>query len=90
VICVELLVSCAHTTKEIKFFEQEQRSRELEEELEIKQNFPRRTTTSITKLIPHVIVISNSEEEMDIRPKPVVEEISQSIPTSRLVEEGEL
>jgi len=62
----------------------------LEEELEVAQNFLKRTTTSIAKPIPHVIVISNLEEEVEIRSQFVVEEISQLVSTSRPVEEGEL
>jgi hypothetical protein len=44
----------------------------------------------LTKLVPQVIVISNSEEEVEIKPQLVVEEISQLVLTSRHVEEGEL
>jgi hypothetical protein len=46
----------------------------LEEELKIVLNFLRKTTTSITKLAPQVIVISNLEKEVEIRPQPVVKE----------------
>jgi hypothetical protein len=43
-----------------------------------------------TKPILQVIVISDLEEEVEIRPQHVVEEISQLVLVSRLVEEGEL
>jgi hypothetical protein len=43
-----------------------------------------------TKPIPQVIVILDLEEEVEIRPQHVVEEISQLVPASRPVEEGEL
>ncbi len=49
VIYVGPLVSRVPTTKDIWIFEQEQRSRELEEELEATQNFLRKTTTFTTK-----------------------------------------
>jgi hypothetical protein len=48
----------------------------LEKELETTINFLRRTTTSIAKLVPHVIVILNLQEEADIKLQPMVEEIS--------------
>jgi hypothetical protein len=48
----------------------------LEKELEATLNFLRITITFITKLVPHVIVILNLEEEVEIRLQPIVEEIS--------------
>ncbi len=72
-INVEPLVSSASTTEETKVFEQEQRSRELEEELEEALNFLRRTTTSTSKPTPQVIVISDLEE-VEIKLQLVIEE----------------
>ncbi len=51
-INVEPLASHAPIVEEIRIFEQEQRSRELEEELETTLNFLRRTIMSIAKLVP--------------------------------------
>jgi hypothetical protein len=62
----------------------------LEEELEATLNFLRKTTMSTTKPIPQVIVISNSKEEVEIKPQHVVEENSKLVPTLRFVEEGKL
>jgi hypothetical protein len=62
----------------------------LEKKLEVTLNFLRRIITSIAKLVLHVIVILNSEEEMEIRLQPIIEEISQLVIVSRLVEKGEL
>jgi hypothetical protein len=42
-------------------------------------NFLKRTTTSIAKLALQVIVISYSEEEMEIGPQTVIEEQLQSV-----------
>jgi hypothetical protein len=38
-ICIEPLASCEPITKDIKIFEQEHKSRELEEELKVVLNF---------------------------------------------------
>ncbi len=57
-IYVEPLASHTPTTEEIKVFEQEQKSRELEEELETTLNFLKRTIISIIKPAPQVIIIS--------------------------------
>jgi len=38
-ICIEPLTSCEPITKDIRIFEQEHKSRELEEELKIVLNF---------------------------------------------------
>jgi uncharacterized protein affecting Mg2+/Co2+ transport len=84
------LVSRAPTIKEIKFFEQKQRSRELEKELKATLIFKRKTTTSTTKLVPHVIVISDSKEKVEIKPQLVVEEQPQLVPIPRPMEEKEL
>ncbi len=73
-IYVEPLTSQAPTVEEIIIFEQEQTNRELEEELEATLNFLRKPTTSTTKPIPQVIVISNSKEEVQVGPQPVIEE----------------
>ncbi len=89
-IYVEPLVSCTPIAEAIKFFEQEHKSKELEEELEATLNFLRITITSIAKLVPQVIVILDSEKEMEIKPQLVVEEISQLVPTSRPMEEEKL
>ncbi len=89
-IYVELLASCAPTVEEIRIFEQEQRSRELEEELKATLNFQRKTIISTTKPVPHVIVISNLEEEVEVGSQPVIQEQLQSIFVLRLVEEKEL
>jgi hypothetical protein len=45
----------------------------LGKELKVALNFLRKIST-ITKPVPHVIVISNSEEEVDVGPQLVVEE----------------
>ncbi len=47
-IYVKLLASCVTITEEIIMFEQEQRSKELEEELEATLNFLKKTITSTT------------------------------------------
>jgi hypothetical protein len=60
----------------------------LKEELEATLNFLNRTTTSIAKPTPHVILISNSKEEMEIKLEPVVEEQLRSVFASRHVEGG--
>ncbi len=62
----------------------------MEKKLEVTLNFLRRIITSIAKLVLHVIVILNSEEEMEIRLQPIVEEISQLVHASRRMEKGEL
>jgi hypothetical protein len=46
----------------------------LEKELEAMLNFQRKTIISITKPVPQVNVISNLEEEVEVRPQLVVEE----------------
>ncbi len=53
-------------------------------------NFLRVTTTSIAKPIPQVIIISNLEEEVEVRPQPTVEEQLQLVSTLRPMEEEEL
>ncbi len=53
-------------------------------------NFFKKTLISITKPAPHVIVISNSEDEVEIRLQLVVEEQPQPILASRPVEEEKL
>jgi len=86
-----LLASHAPITKEIRIFEQEQRSRELEEELKATLNFLRKTTTFTTKPVPQVIVILDSEEEMEVGLQLLVlQEQPQLVPESRLVEEKKL
>jgi hypothetical protein len=51
----------APTSEEIIIFEQEQRSRELREELKASLNFFRKTITSIITPSPQINVISNSK-----------------------------
>jgi hypothetical protein len=46
----------------------------LEEELEATLNFLRTTITFTAKPTPHVIVILDSKEEVEIRPQHVIEE----------------
>jgi len=60
----------------------------LEKELKATLNFLRRTTTFIAKLVPQIIVISNSKEEMEIKLQLVIEEQLQSICALRCVEKG--
>jgi hypothetical protein len=72
-INVEPLVSSASTTEKTKVFEQEQRGRELEEELEEALDFLKRTTTSTSKPTPQVIVISDLKE-VETKLQLVVEE----------------
>jgi hypothetical protein len=62
----------------------------LEEELKVALNFLRRTTISTTKLAPHVIVISYSKKEEDIKPQLAIEEQLQLVFTSRPMGKGEL
>jgi hypothetical protein len=64
-IYIESLALHAPIAEETRNFEQEQRNRELEEELEAAFNFLRRTTISIITLTPQV-VISNLKEEVEI------------------------
>ncbi len=89
-IYVELLASHAPTVKETIIFEQKQRSRELEEELETKFDSLKKTTTSIATLAPQVIIISDLEEEVEIIPQQHVEEQPELVLASRPVEEEEL
>ncbi len=81
---------CAPTIEETIIFEQEQRSRELKEELEATFNFLTKTITSATTPAPQILVISNSEEEVEIIPQFVVEEQTKQVSTSRPMEEKEL
>ncbi len=71
---VEPLASRAPIVEETRIFEQEQRSRELEEELEVALNFLKRTITFTATLAPQVIVILDLEEEVEIIPQPIIEE----------------
>jgi hypothetical protein len=52
---------CAPVAKETKFFEQEQKRRELKEELEVAFNFFKKTIISIISTSPQVIGILNLE-----------------------------
>ncbi len=81
---------CAPTIEETIIFEQEQRSRELKEELETTLNFLMKIITSATTPAPQILVISNSEEEVEIIPQFVVEEQTKQVSTSRPMEEKEL
>ncbi len=65
-IYIEPLTSCEPTVDEVRIFEQEKRSRDLEEELEPNLNFRGRTVTFIPTLEPQLIVISDLEEEVEI------------------------
>lgn len=65
-IYVEPLASHAPHVEETRIFEQEQKSRELEEELEVVLNFLKKTITSTITLTPQVIIILDSEEEVEI------------------------
>lgn len=89
-IYVEPFVSHTLIAKEIRVFEKEHRGRELEEELEVTLNFLKRTIIFITKPASQVIIISNLEEEVEIRPQIVIKEQLQSIFASRSMEEEEL
>jgi hypothetical protein len=71
-IYVEPLASHAPHVKETKFFEQEQKNRELEEELEVVFNFLKKTITSTIALTPQVIIILDSKEEVEILSQLVV------------------
>lgn len=88
-IYVKLFASHTCTIEETKVFEQEQRNRELEEEVEATLNFLSRTITSIVKPTPQIIVILDSKEEMEIRPQPIVKEQLQLVFAPRLVGKGE-
>ncbi len=59
----------------------------MEEELEATLNFPRTTITSTSKLVPQIIVISNSKEEIEVGPQPIVQEQPQLVLTSKIVED---
>jgi hypothetical protein len=59
----------------------------LEKELEATLNSQRKTIIFTTKPVPQIIVISNSEEEMEVGLQPVVQEQPQLVLESRLVEE---
>ncbi len=90
VIYVEPFVSHTPIAKEIRVFEKEHRGRELEEELEVTLNFLKRTIIFITKPASQVIIISNLEEEVEIRPQIVIKKQLQSIFASKPMEEEEL
>jgi hypothetical protein len=62
----------------------------LEKELKVTLKCLRKPITSITKLVPQVIIISNSTEEVEIRPQHAIGEQLQSVFASRHVEEEEL
>jgi hypothetical protein len=62
----------------------------LEDKLEITLNFLKKIITFTGKLVPQIIVISYSKEEVEVRPQFVVEEQPQPVIESRLVEEKEL
>lgn len=69
------------------YFEQQERSKKLEEELKVALHFLMWTTTSIVALEPHVIVISDLEEEVEVISQPTVEEQPQLTPESNPLEE---
>jgi len=73
-IYVKPLASRAPIVEETKFFEQEHKSTELEEELKTTLNFLRGTITFIVALTPQVIVILDLEEEVEISFQQQVEE----------------
>jgi hypothetical protein len=52
---------CAPIVEETRIFEQEQKNKELEEDLEVAFNFLKKNIISIVTPSPQVIVISNSE-----------------------------
>ncbi len=62
----------------------------MEDKLEITLNFLKKIITFTGKLVPQIIVISYSKEEVEVRPQFVVEEQPQPVIESRLVEEKEL
>ncbi len=62
----------------------------MEDKLEITLNFLKKIITFTGKLVPQIIIISYSEEEVEVRPQFVVEEQPQPVIESRLVEEKEL
>jgi len=62
----------------------------LEKKLEIAVNFLKKTTISTRNPKPQVIVISNSEEEVEVGPQLVVWEQPQPVLESILVEKKEL
>lgn len=64
----------APTVEEIRMFEQKQKSRDLEEELEIALNFHRKIATIMIPK-PQVIIILNSKEEVEILSQHVVKEL---------------
>jgi hypothetical protein len=86
-IYIELVASREPTKEEIKIFEEEKKSRVLEEELEVALKFFRKTTTSTTTTKPQVIVISNSNLEVEIISQPTVEEKTPQALESRPIEE---
>jgi hypothetical protein len=46
----------------------------LEKKLDIRLNFLKKTITSIAKPIPQVIIILDSEEEVEVGPQPIIKE----------------
>jgi len=74
IIYVKSLASRAPTVEETRIFEQEHKSRELEEDLKTILNFLRGTITFTVTPTPQVIVILDLEEEVEILPQLVVEE----------------
>ncbi len=62
----------------------------MEKKLEIALNFLKKTTISTRNPKPQVIVISNSEEEVEVGPQLVVWEQPQPVLESILVEKKEL
>jgi hypothetical protein len=75
-IYVEPLALHAPIVKEIILFEQEHKSRELEEELKTTFNFLKKTTITTTSPTPtpQVIIISNSKKKVEILFQPIIEE----------------
>jgi hypothetical protein len=82
-IYIKPLVLHEPRTKELNFFEQEHKNKELK----VTFIFLKRTTTSITTLESRVIVISNLEEKVEIVFQPIVEEQTTQALKSKLVEE---
>jgi hypothetical protein len=65
-IYIEPLASQKPLEEEIRIFGEEKKSKKLEEELEATLNFLRRIMTSTATIELRVIIILNSEEEVEI------------------------
>lgn len=73
---IEPLALCEPIINEIRICEQEQKSKELEEELKKTFNFFRQTITSTTTSESRIIGLSDSNLEVEIIPQPIAKKQS--------------